>query len=324
MADTPTPPSDFQWQLDGRITVIDHGATFCARDKFAEFMATEAFSVVAFDPANLLGDKPELDSLDEFQRIAHLILGSGEATTFKACLDPALSGTLEPLAAPELSGKARHGAQVLTRLPIDTVTLDSIDGLPNIDWLILDAVNPGLAILEHGLGKLAQTLLVHVRIPFMPTHQQQAGWVDTCQWMSAHGFQCYRLNEVGLHSHLPDDMELEKAQSTQFASAEAVFIPDRARLQVMNTRQSSRLAFLLDTVHGIHDLPWQLLNRVDPDNARRYLISHGYLSGYHDEADTFALTFADSPAPWLSVDQDTDTDTCAESSTRTAPAGAAS
>jgi hypothetical protein len=71
---------------------------------------------------------------------------------------------------------------VLARLALPTLKLDAINGLPAVDWLLLDNLNDSLAVIEHGQRTLADTLLVQARVNFVPTHDQQAdvGLISRC------------------------------------------------------------------------------------------------------------------------------------------------
>ena len=283
-------PAKFDWKITGRATVIDHGAIFASDPRFLNLMELGAFSVITFDPAGRLHGEDQLKTIDEFQIISHAILGDGENTTLYACLDPTMSATLEPLPDPE--------TRVLAQVPMGTVALDGLTELDAVDWLLLDARNNNMAALDNGVATLDNALLIQVRVPFLKTHCDQADIADICQWMANHGFQCYRLDNSGFNSRFDRDLELEKNQATQLASMDAIFVPTEQRLTAMHANKLTKLAFLLDTIHGIHDFTHDLLARVDTENAAAYLSARGYTSRYHEEPDTFLLTADYSPAPW--------------------------
>ncbi len=148
-------------------------------------------------------DKEELKGLDEFQVFPHALLGNGKPATLYACMAPERSGTLEPLAPEQLPERKRSEAQVLAKVPVPTLQLDAIEGLNQVDWLLLDELNDSLAALENGTQYLKETLLIHVRLPLMPTCQRQPDVATIFQWMTQHGFQCYRFDQPVHHSHLP-------------------------------------------------------------------------------------------------------------------------
>ncbi|WP_423821809.1 hypothetical protein V5738_15945 [Salinisphaera sp. SPP-AMP-43] len=270
--------------------MIDHGAAFASEPNFQNLMELGTFSVIAFDPAGRLRGDNKLEATEELQIISHAILGDGQPASLQACLDPSLSATLEPL--PETN------AHVLTRLPVGTIALDSITELDDIDWVLLDDRNDNHTILEHGVSALEKALLVHARLPFFKTHHRQTDITDVFGWMANHGFQCYRLDNAAHRSRLDQGLELEKTQATQLVGMDAVFVPTEQRLSALPACKLTKLAFLLDTIYGIHDLAHDLLNRFDSNLANSYLSARSYISRYNEEPDTFVLTAEYSPAPW--------------------------
>src|SRR3546814_15398306 len=105
-----------------------------------------------------------------------------------------MSATLEPLPvtvkhqAPDIA----QDAQVIAKLPINTHRLDAIEGLENVDWLLLNNLNDSLKALENGEKILGNTLLVQVRVNFAPTHNGQPELGTISNWLSEHRFSFYR------------------------------------------------------------------------------------------------------------------------------------
>lgn len=305
MAEAVTPGSEaskegFQWSFDGRLVVVDNGATFASSSAFRTFMDLGSFAVVAFDPNGRLARHEALDEIEEFQVVANSTLGNGEPVTFHACLDESLSSTLEPLPHMLQSrpGAALRVDPILARLPMASVRLDDIDGLSNLDWLILDALNDNAAILENGARALADTLMIEVQVPFQPSHAGQADFAAVNAWMAAHGFRFCRFQNVELKTRFPGTLHLEKTQANDMHGATALFIPTDARLQAMPANALLKLSFLLHTVYRLHDFAHWVLDHADPALARRYLIAEGYLWPVDEDEHEFTLTGAYSPDIW--------------------------
>lgn len=271
------PPKEqsFDWQFTDRLIALDNAARLPRGERFHERMATNAFAVVAFDPASRVAPE-NVAEVEEFQHVPHALLGDGMPTTLYATLDETLTATLDPLPAERLPENRRSGAQVLAQLPVNTLRLDDIDGLARLDWLILDELSDALAVLENGERALADTLLLQVGIAFSPTHAGQHGLDAVCHWASRHGFAFYRLNEPDYHSYLPECDDV-RTQATQLTKADALFIPNAARMAALDDNARKRLAFLLDTIFGIHDLPYRLLADCDVTLAEDYLKARGYM-----------------------------------------------
>lgn len=271
------PEGDFDWELPGRIVTIDNGGGFVLRARFSALMHSGAFAVVCFDPTSRLADRQELVELEEFQLFPHVLLGDGQQTSLYACLDPALSATLEPLPEAQLPAYRRDGVRVLAKLPMTSIALDRIEGLESLDYLVLDAYSDSAAILDYGRKALANTLVIQVRIAFQPTHQRQPNLAELMHWAARNGFRFYRLHDPLSHSHLPARDDLTRRQATELESADALLLPSHERMALLSDQQRIKLAFILDTLFDIHDLSYSLLATVKPGRAEMYLAARGYL-----------------------------------------------
>lgn len=265
----------FNWQLTGKIIAIDNSAKLLQQSGFKELLSLKAFGVVAFDPGSRVENPSRFEGSDDVQLFPHAVLGDGQPATLYACLDPEMSSTLAPLPPEQLPEGKRQGAQVLATLPINTIALDSIEGLESLDWLILDDLNDAMAVLENGENALKDTLLIQVRIAFQPTHKRQPNLAEAQHWMARHGFRFYRFNDMQYSCYLPDDVPSEQRQATELVAADALFLPSHERMDVMQEAQLKKLAFLLHTVFSIRDMAYVTLRRFDEIYASNYLQAMG-------------------------------------------------
>lgn len=308
ISDTGTSPPatpTFEWQYDGRIVVLDNGARMPMMRAFDRLMALNAFAVVVLDPASVLHDNQHIKELPEFQVFGHATLGTGEDGVLYACMDPLESATLKPIVSNDLPEKLRLRRKVVAELPISTLRLDAIEGLDHIDWLLLDDHNDVMAALAHGTESLRHTSLVDIRMPLRNAYAGQSAFLDAIPWMQERGFSFHGFADIGHKSLFPDNQFFAKEKATRWDWADAIFVPDDARLAAFDAERMTKLACVVDLAYGMHDLAADLLGRVDPDAAARYLDARGYVSPYFKEAATFTLTAANAPAPWkeLRVDE---------------------
>ncbi|MBG12610.1 MAG: peptide-binding protein [Alcanivorax sp.] len=253
----------FQFDFNGKIVTLDNGGQLLEAGAADSLLPLGAFELLVFDP---LGEHAALaaDQRTGLQVFPQTTLGDGNPAVHYACLDPAFSATLPPAA------DAGQGARVLTELPVNTVTLDSIEGLPSLDWLVLDHRNDSLATLRHGARALEQTLLIQATVCFGPGPANQPDLAGLCQWADEHGFRLYRLDPARYHSHLPEHLGPQR-QASELRTAKALLLPVPSRLAQLDHNRKTRLAFLLHTVYGIQDLAYALLNEVDETQAAHYL-----------------------------------------------------
>ena len=253
----------FQFDFNGKIVTLDNGGQLLEAGAADSLLPLGAFELLVFDP---LGEHAvqAADQRTGLQVFPQTTLGDGNPAVHYACLDPSFSATLQPVA------DAGQGARVLTELPVNTVTLDSIEGLPSLDWLVLDHRNDSLATLRHGARALEQTLLIQATVCFGPGPLNQPDLAGLCQWADEHGFRLYRLDPARYHSHLPEHLGPQR-QASELRTAKALLLPVPSRLAQLDHNRKTRLAFLLHTVYGIQDLAYALLNEVDETQAAHYL-----------------------------------------------------
>ncbi len=287
----------FSWHLQGRIVAIDNGASLASLENFESLMQLNSLAVITFDPVSRLHGKDELKGIEEFQLVPHATLGNGEAASLFACLDPQLSGTLEPLPSPELTISEQHARTVLAKLPLPSLALDEIEGIKNLDWLLLDECNDNLSILRHGERTLQQTLLIQVRVAFQPIYRNQSDLASLLGWMSMHGFQLHCMRNTQYRSLLPEDLPWE-IQGSEIFTADLVFVPSRERLYALPHERLTKLAFLLSTFYKIHDLTYRLLTHMDESKGKQYLIKQGLLWEVDEQEHHFTLTAEYSPDIW--------------------------
>lgn len=214
---------DNTWSEQEPIIVVDNGALMPRHDRFSELLGSGNVAVISFDPGSLFTKRSdELRKLGEWHHHAHVSLGSGVERKLYVTLDPEESGTLKPQLAgspPENS----KGLQVLTELPINTLRLDDIEGLPCVDMLLLDANSEVLEALQHAKEYLKKTLLIQVVLP-SNTGRLGNGNVDSLQhWAVEHGFSIKLISteserkilmmSAGWVDSLPEDNIYKKKQA---------------------------------------------------------------------------------------------------------------
>ncbi|MGY4878614.1 glycosyltransferase [Vreelandella aquamarina] len=270
---------EFEWQLDEPITIIDNAAVLPRHPDYPKWMASGHLAVISFDPASLLNKKVEaLQEYGELHHYPHALLGDGQPATLHAALDAEKGSTLKPLPEEEQPECLREKTKTLTELAISTIRLDDIEGIPDVDMLVLDDLHDVMKMLENGQQTLKNTLLIQVKVAFQPTHEYQPNLAELQHWSARNGFRLYRLNTPQHLSHLPDSVPADKRQATELISADAIFVSDHERTASLTKKQRTKLAFLLHTVYGIKDMAYELLAAVDEEKAEGYLQKESLVS----------------------------------------------
>jgi len=179
------------------------------------------------------------------------LLGDGTQQTLYVTLDPKKTGTLKPLQPEQLPERFRHDLQILSELPIDSLRLNDIQGLPSVDILLLDDVNDAMAVLENGSYYLKDALAIQVSISFQPTHEKQCNLGNFQDWAYKNGFQFYTLKNLEYYSYSIEERCDNHTEIGELASGEALFLPNRERLKRLHENDKKKLEFYLDAAYQI-------------------------------------------------------------------------
>ncbi|MBZ9538296.1 sulfotransferase [Modicisalibacter tunisiensis] len=266
---------EFEWDFEGKIIAIDNGGQLLGNSAVREMLDDDYLELICFDPTSTAADN-SLKSHTNVHYYPGVTLGNGQPSSLYRCNDSSLDGSLKPLIeSQEAETEDDQHPQQFEEHAIETISLDQIEGLPSIDWLILDAVNDSATILEHGSKALQDALLVQAKVAFQATHENQLSFGSLQHWMARHGFRFYRFNDEHYRSCFPESIPEEKRQATELQSADAILIPNYTRLKKTSDDQKEKLSFLLDTIYNIQDISHSLLQEIDPEKANKYLKTKG-------------------------------------------------
>lgn len=261
--------AQFEWNLESPITVIDNGALFARHPKFSEWMTTGDFAVITFDPGSLLTKQAdELKQLGEWHHYAHATLGDGNDATLYATLEPELTGILKPLSKQQTKAQDKF-LQVVSELPISTVSLNTIKGLPSVDMLVLDDLNDVINILENGGDYIKSTLLIQARVSFQPTHEQQLNFTELMGWASQNGFRFYCFGFMKCRSHLPETLPDDQRQASELVGADVLLVS----VHDFSVSQKIKLAFIFSKIFELKDIAYKLLAEVSESKSSDFLAS---------------------------------------------------
>lgn len=270
----------FEWQLDEPITIIDNAAVLPRHPDYPKWMASGHLAVISFDPASLLNNRVEvLQEYGELHHYPHALLGDGQPATLYATLNAEKGSTLKPLPKDSQPEYLRDKLKVLAELPINSVALDQIEGLPSVDALVLDDLHDAMKVLENGKETLKDALLIQVRVAFQPTHERQPNLAELQHWASRNGFRFYSLTNLQYYSHFTKNVSGVKSEASELVSADALFILAGKERSSSRLKRCEKLSFILHSMYGINDMAYALLQEVDAKKAARYLKSDGFVKG---------------------------------------------
>jgi predicted O-linked N-acetylglucosamine transferase (SPINDLY family) len=259
--------AEFEWSLESPITVIDNGALFARHPRFTEWMQTGNFAVITFDPGSLLTKQAdELKQLGEWHHYPHATLGDGKDATLYATLDPELTGTLQPSEERQTDSQ-EDPLRVLSALPISTVALDSIEGLPSVDVLVLDDLNDVVSIINNGAELLKNVLMIKVRVSFQLSHELQPKFSKIEDMIEGIGFRFYSFIDLSYLKIRADEVVSRGCLGGELAKATAIFVPNAQRLKGISYEKKSKIKICLDSFLEIDGVAHNILHESSASRA---------------------------------------------------------
>ncbi len=245
-----------------RTRVMDVGANPVNRPAYADLAEAGLVEVHGFEPGE-----------QAFQRLmaakgAHETyhphaVGAGGPATFHDCENGSFSSLFAPdpvqIAA---LGHWQPSLRVKAEIPLTTVALDKVPDLPRPDMLKMDTQGAELAILSGGQDILSQAVVIMPELRFYQLYRDEPmlGLVD--QKLREMGFMLHKIlpgARVRLTSSQIDRLRPAMTRN-QMVDADAIYIRDLARPDVMSVAQISRLALLADSVFTSMDVVLRCLD----------------------------------------------------------------
>lgn len=259
------PTGDFNWPLDRPLIAIDNGPLLLRQTVLDAALCDGSIHFIVLDPGSSLSDLPHLPHLQHFPLA---MLGNGEPVELGICLQPLWNASLPLNPQQPLDTECQPASQIIARLPVQRIALDSIEGLPGLDWLLLAAGHDQLEALRHGQHTLANTLLLQLEVLFPSIYAGQPSLDELKDWAGQHGFLFYGFSDAPRMSNTVADGQGTPSETPLRACA--LFIPDEKRQQQLDARQLIRLAFLLDSIQRDFASSYRLLQQADANLAERY------------------------------------------------------
>ncbi|GEK48172.1 hypothetical protein HPA02_24550 [Bisbaumannia pacifica] len=268
----------FDWELTEPVTVIDNTARLAYHPECSRAVAEKKLAVICFDPANQLEKRANaLAFQGDFHHFPYAVLGDGSPRVVYDHGDGSLSTlSRRSILDENKSHIILDGSEEETR--INTVALDHIEGIPNLDVLILDELHDTLSILDNGVKAVKNTLAIEVAVVFSTQNHGKLEIGKAIQWMEKHGFRFHSLTKMDYRCHFPEHLEQVEGFASELEWGNALFIPSSDRLDQLSEMENKKLAYVLDVFFGIKDLSFRLLEKMGGQTARKYGIHIGALS----------------------------------------------
>ena len=260
------------------IKVIDVGAMSLGADTdpYSALVKAGLARVVGFEPV-----QAECDKLNAMARAGQVYLpyaiGDGRKRTFNICSAPMTSSLYEPnTALLEKFQNLENLVRVVRREEIETHRLDDLREVEGADCLKLDVQGAEVDVLNGAAQTLAETLVVHTEVEFVPLYKDQPLFAEVDQRLRQEGFLFHKFTGISGRAFQPlvVNNDLDHPLS-QMLWADAVYVKNFMALEKLRPEKLLKLAIILHLAYGSVDLAMQALRAYDmkmkTDLANTYL-----------------------------------------------------
>jgi FkbM family methyltransferase len=222
--------------------------------------------------AEVVGFEPNRDALAELNRkkgpretyLPHAV-GDGKRHKLRVCVAPGMTSLLEP--DPKVLDLF-HGfpmwGSVLATEEVGTVRLDDVKEAVGAHYLKLDIQGAELMVLRHATGRLADALVVHSEVGFLPLYKDQPLFSDIELFLRRRGFALHRfVQEV---SRVLQPMVIDNNAYrglSQLVWSDAVFVRDLTKLAALPPPDLLRFAAIMHDCYGSWDAALKALAEHD-------------------------------------------------------------
>jgi FkbM family methyltransferase len=249
--------------IDTTINVVDVGANPYGGSGLPPYdglLKRGNVRLVGFEP------NPEALSVLQSQKgpnetyLPHAVY-DGSVQTLRLCQASGMTSLLEPNMA--VLG-AFHGfdqwGKVIGREEIETVRLDDVAEISDLDFLKIDIQGGELEVFRNGTKKLADCLVIQSEVEFLEMYEGQPLFTDVDLFLREHGFVLHRFVEPTSRTIKPLVVNNDPyAGLSQLMWADAVFVRDFTRFGELAPEKLLKLALILHDIFGSFDLALRAL-----------------------------------------------------------------
>lgn len=248
-----------------RVKVVDVGANPIDTDApYSEMLRAGDADIVGFEP-NPQGLAELNRRRGPNETYLPYAIGDGKRHTLSFCRAPGMTSLLQP--NPRVLNLF-HGfpqwSQVTSREEVDTVRLDDIPETALVDLLKMDIQGAELMVLRNAEARLADALVIQTEVEFLPMYVDQPLFADVDLFLRKHDFVFHRFFPTV--SRVIQPMLVNQdiyAGMSQTVWADAIFVRDFTRLELLKDGQLLRMAGIMHDCYKSYDLVLHLLLEHD-------------------------------------------------------------
>jgi FkbM family methyltransferase len=236
-------------------------------------------SLLAAGHTQIVGFEPNPDALAELNRkkgrneiyLPHAV-GDGGRRTLRLCRRPGMTSILEPnhKVLSLFYGLSEWG-EVVRTVEVETVRLDDMPETAGLDLLKIDIQGAELLVFQNAPDRLAEALVVHTEVEFMPMYVGQPLFSEVDLFLRGRGLMLHRFEPLVTRDFRPLLFGTDPyAGHSQVLWADAIYVRDLTRLGALGLDQLLKLSVILHDCYKSYDVVLHLLREYDRRSGRDF------------------------------------------------------
>ncbi len=258
-------------KTDVRVKIVDIGANpLDGVPPYERLLRAGDADVIGFEP-----NPAALAKLNEIKGPTETYLpyaiGDGKRHTLNFCQAPGMTSLLTPnREVLELFHGFPDWGTVIGTEEVDTHRLDDIAETQGIDMVKIDIQGGELMALTHAKKRLKTTLVIQTEVEFLSMYEGQPLFSEVEIFLRKQGFMLHRFFPAVSRVMRPllVDNNIFAGLSQMFW-ADAIFMRDVTRLNLLGDQQLLKMAAILHDCYGSIDVVLRLLTEHDTRTGGR-------------------------------------------------------
>lgn len=268
----PVLETDFEFQLDGKVFMLDYGGSFARTHvKFSYLAELSAFHFILLDVTGKIEETHLPLRRKHIQHIVMNALGDGNSVPLYVCLDNKYSSDLKPLSKGESIKDTVFGRKVIAEINVPSAKMDEIDGLSSLEWLVMDNQFNLASVFKGGSRILSESLVIDVRISSNETHVGQMSLSEISAELKGFGFYFHTFQYAQFSKPVDTGVEITLASSA-LLSVHGIWLPEMELIMAMSVERREKLAFILHMAYGLQDIAYSTLKTISQERAEQYVL----------------------------------------------------
>jgi FkbM family methyltransferase len=259
--------------------ILDVGALLEGDPIYSALLNREETTVTGFEPQDDARQELTVKFGARGQWFAH-VLGDGGTHTFYKTRYPGCSSILEPNsdvinAFTAMSTKSGGNFEIVSEQQVQTARLNDLDDIQHVDFAKLDVQGAELMVMEHGMSKLASSLIIQTEAAFLPLYKSQPLFADQHLFLRNFNFDLHKFIDVTGRAFIPMVQSNPKQPVSQLIECDAVFVRGLMNPELLSVEELLTACLVLHDVFCSYDVVHRFLvahdKKATVQTADRYM-----------------------------------------------------